>query len=338
MERNSPTISVIVPAYNVEAYIETAIDSLLNQSSPFYEIIVINDGSTDGTKERLRKYEKNSLVKIHHTENRGLGMARNTGITLARGEFVYFFDSDDVLASSFVASMEKEIRNDPILDLVFFAGESFYDESFKGFEKNFCEDLNRKLEGGFESGIVAAATLYKAGGFLPSACLYMSRRDLWSEKLRFLPILHEDAEIILKLCLASGKTLVINAPFFKRRIRRGSIMTMIFTKKHADGGLIAFKSACDVYRSMGKSSHRGFVRCWLADLMWWYIRVSSYGRVPLDFGEIFHAFLRFGWMPVKIFENTEFPDNALIILRTIKINLKSVINVFSATLLRRISS
>lgn len=338
MKRNCPTISVIVPAYNVDAYIEAAIDSLLNQSSPFYEIIVINDGSTDGTKERLRKYEQNSFVKIHHTENQGLGAARNTGITLATGQFLYFFDSDDLLAPSFVASMEKEIQNDPLLDLVFFAGESFYDATFKGFEKNFCEDLNRKMEGKFESGIAAAATLYKAGGFFPSACLYISRRNLWREKLRFLPILHEDAEIILKLCLASEKTIVINTPFFKRRIRRGSIMTMNFTKKHVDGGLIAFKSACDVYRSMGKSHHKSFVKCWLADSMWWYIKISSYAHVPLNLKAIFYSFLRFGWMPAKILQNTEYPENALIILRTIKINLKSLVNAFFATLTRRISS
>lgn len=338
MERNFPTISVIVPAYNVEAYIETAIDSLLNQSSSFHEIIVINDGSTDGTRERLRRYEDNPIVKIHHTENQGLGLARNTGIRHASGEFLYFFDSDDVMEPSFVASIQKEISNDPLLDLVFFAGECFYDENFKGFEANFCEDLNRKLEGKFESGIAAAATLYEAGGFLSSACLYISRRDLWNVNLRFLPILHEDAEVILKLCLASGRTAVINVPFFKRRIRQGSIMTMIFTKKHADGGLAAFKSACEVYRSMGKSNHRRFVRSWLAELMWWYITVCSYARVPLDFREIVRAFLRFGWMPAKIFQNTKFPNNAVVILRTIKINLKSMANAFSTTLARRISS
>lgn len=337
MERNFPTISVIVPAYNVEAYIEAAIDSLLKQSSSFYEIIVINDGSTDGTKDRLRQYEGNSIVKIHHTKNQGLGLARNTGVGLASGEFVYFFDSDDVMDASFVASMEKEIRHDPVLDLLFFSGESFYDENFKGFENNFCEDLNRKVEGKFDSGIAAAATLYKAGGFLSSACLYISRRDLWTAKLRFLPILHEDAEMILKLCLASGKTAVIDVPFFKRRIRRGSIMTMTFTKKHADGGLIAFKSASDIYRSMGKSNHQGFMRCWLAELMWWYITVCTYARIPLDLRELVRAFLRFGWMPAKLFQITKFPNNAIIILRIIKINLKSVANAFSATLARRIS-
>ena len=93
MSNEYPKISVIVPAYNVELYIEAAIDSLLNQSEAFYEIIVINDGSTDGTKEKLQKYEKILMVKIYHTENYGLGMARNIGIKLASGDFIYFFET-----------------------------------------------------------------------------------------------------------------------------------------------------------------------------------------------------------------------------------------------------
>ena len=319
MSNEYPKISVIVPAYNVELYIEAAIDSLLNQSEAFYEIIVINDGSTDGTKEKLQKYEKILMVKIYHTENYGLGMARNIGIKLASGDFIYFFDSDDILKPSFSASIKLELQNDLSLDLIFFSGKSFYDE---GFNSNIYEELDRKINGKFDIGLDAADALYKAGGFLPHAFLYISRKNLWNEKLCFLPILHEDAEIILKLCVVSGQTKVIDIRFLHRRLRKNSIMTNRTTKKHMDGHLQAFKSVGDICLILRNSKYKYFVECWLIDLMWRYIKNCETTRIAPNIREIFYVFFRIRRLPIIIFRDLAKPKNIISILRIMKWNIK----------------
>lgn len=99
-EERNVLLSIIAPAYNVERYIKGCLDSILQQETSFpYEIIVVNDGSTDATSECLKKYKKSAVVRILHHENRGLSAARNTGIACSKGEYLCFVDSDDELAA-----------------------------------------------------------------------------------------------------------------------------------------------------------------------------------------------------------------------------------------------
>lgn len=90
-----PRVSVIIPTYNRREYVQEAIDSALAQTFTDYEIIVIDDGSTDGTSEALQARYGN---RIHYEwqENQGESVARNRGIELARGEYIAFLDSDDL--------------------------------------------------------------------------------------------------------------------------------------------------------------------------------------------------------------------------------------------------
>ena len=92
-----PKISIIVPIYNVEEYLEKCLDSLVNQTLKDIEIILINDGSPDNSEEIVNKYLKKYKEKIiyHKKKNEGQGIARNYGINLAKGEFISFVDSDD---------------------------------------------------------------------------------------------------------------------------------------------------------------------------------------------------------------------------------------------------
>ena len=91
-----PKLSIIVPVYNVEAYLGKCLDSILEQTLEEIEIICVNDGSTDTSGEILRKYaEKDSRILLIEQENQGLGAARNAGIEKARGEYIGFVDSDD---------------------------------------------------------------------------------------------------------------------------------------------------------------------------------------------------------------------------------------------------
>lgn len=97
-EENKVKISVIVPVYNVEIYLAECLDSILGQTLQDLEIICVNDGSTDGSLEILRRYaEKDIRIRIINQDNAGAGAARNNGAMLAKGKYIGFVDSDDTL-------------------------------------------------------------------------------------------------------------------------------------------------------------------------------------------------------------------------------------------------
>jgi len=101
VDENSPRISIIIPIYNTEKYLCECLDSVLNQTLTDIEIICINDGSTDGSLAILREYEaKDTRIKVIDKRNEGPSAARNLGLDLARGEYIQFVDSDDIIAET----------------------------------------------------------------------------------------------------------------------------------------------------------------------------------------------------------------------------------------------
>lgn len=96
--KNSPLVSVIIPIYNVEQYLQECLDSVLNQTYKHLEIILVNDGSTDKSPDIAQEYaKKDSRIRYFTQENKGGGVARNIGLDNARGEWVLIFDSDDYM-------------------------------------------------------------------------------------------------------------------------------------------------------------------------------------------------------------------------------------------------
>lgn len=103
---SSPLISIIVPAYNVETYIDRCMESLVNQTYANIEIILVDDGATDSTGLKCEEWgQKDTRIKVIHKENGGLGFARNTGLEYFSGEFVMFVDSDDFVETCMVEKM-----------------------------------------------------------------------------------------------------------------------------------------------------------------------------------------------------------------------------------------
>lgn len=99
----TPPVSIVVPVYNSEAFVAEALDSALRQSLPGVEIVVVDDGSTDGSHEICRAYaDSHPHVVLRRQENRGVSVARNSGLEMSTGEFVFFLDSDDTIDPDFV--------------------------------------------------------------------------------------------------------------------------------------------------------------------------------------------------------------------------------------------
>ena len=105
-------ISVIVPCYNVEKYLDDCLKSLLNQSFKDFEIICINDGSKDSTLEILKKYEKSDKrIKVINQSNHGVSVARNAGVENSSGEYLTFIDSDDWVNANYLEKLYRSITS-----------------------------------------------------------------------------------------------------------------------------------------------------------------------------------------------------------------------------------
>ena len=122
MINNNPTISVIVPVYNVEKYLRRCIDSILAQTFTDFELLLIDDGSKDKSGEICDEYAKKDVrVKVFHKENGGVSSARNIGLDNAKGELICFSDSDDYVGEDWLSEF---VKNSGCADLVV---ESFYE-------------------------------------------------------------------------------------------------------------------------------------------------------------------------------------------------------------------
>lgn len=132
-----PKISVIVPVYNTESYLERCLDSLINQTFKEIEIIIVNDGSTDNSNKIIQKYERKYEGKVIslYIENKGPGEARNFGIKYASGKYVGFIDSDDWIDSK----MYEKLYNKAICgyDIVICDCIELFNEKYKYFVQGF---------------------------------------------------------------------------------------------------------------------------------------------------------------------------------------------------------
>ena len=126
-EIQCPKISVIIPAYNAEAYLAETLDSVLNQNLRDIEIVCIDDGSTDGTLELACEYaSRDHRISVLKQTNQGQSTARNVGISSAKGEYLIFLDSDDLFAINGAETLYRTATGDQ-LDVVYYDGKSFYE-------------------------------------------------------------------------------------------------------------------------------------------------------------------------------------------------------------------
>ncbi len=123
MEANSLYFSIILPTYNRAHFLPDAIDSVIRQTYKNWELIIVDDGSTDNTKEVVNKYlQKHSSIEYVYQENRERSAARNKGISMASGAFICFLDSDDAFASNHLQEFYSLIEENNIEPAVYFSG------------------------------------------------------------------------------------------------------------------------------------------------------------------------------------------------------------------------
>lgn len=234
-------LSIIIPCYNSERFIAKTLDMLINQGLQSCEVIVVNDGSTDKTAEIVSEYTRNySNIHLINKCNEGVSVARNTGITAANGQYIYFLDSDDTLTSETLSFFKTTIKQYQNTDMFAFGYESH--KGGKILKKYIYKKYNKK---DFSAQEIQKAFLSKQICIHICSSLY-KKSFLIGNKLQFTPGIHigEDIEFILKSLSAVSTIHYESRCCFIYQIRNDSAMQGY--KKYSQAQFNSFLLNCKV--------------------------------------------------------------------------------------------
>ena len=213
----SPLFSVIIPLYNHERYIRQAVNSVLNQTVSDFELIIINDGSTDGSEAVVRQIN-DRRIQYYSQENRGVSETINRGIKLSRGKFIAILNSDDVFSPDRLKTATDTIESDDELQAVFSHLEIIDENGETAGGINGAEDNWKEKDSAFsfreENNIVLDLL---SGNFLITTSNLFCRRSVFKRVGYFRGFKYaQDYDFFLRLC-CECKTCVIKKPLVKYR-------------------------------------------------------------------------------------------------------------------------
>lgn len=225
-----PKISIVVPVYRVQKYLDRCVKSLIKQSYSNIEIILVDDGSTDKCPELCDNYAKSDLrIMVIHKKNGGLSDARNCGIKVATGDYILFVDSDDFIELDACEYFAKIIDTCEV-DIV--AGNAKrIEDSHVSLMQRYLYDEKRII-----SGKEFLKSEFKYGTMYMAAWLNLYNRSfLIDNKLEFkVGLLHEDEQFTPRVFLKANRVMVSNMVFYNYIIREGSISTQKNKIKNAE--------------------------------------------------------------------------------------------------------
>lgn len=225
-------ISIIAAVFNDERHIERCILSVINQNYSNYELIIVDDGSTDKTPDIVNGYAKgNGNINLFSVSHKGLGSARNIGLENTTGDYILFLDSDDELFPECLSILNKKFEGNNI-DALFFSSKIIFSDGHQ-FNKNICNYYVRPNELLFEE--MSAKKFYNQSiehlirfgyGYPVVVWGYAYRKNIAPE-LRFLQEMHEDEYFTSALLISnlSMKVKCTDRELIKHYIRSGSITT-----------------------------------------------------------------------------------------------------------------
>lgn len=228
-----PLVSIIIPVYNTQEYLEKAITSILNQTFKKLEIIIINDGSTDKSLSIIEDFsKKDNRISVFTQVNQGQSIARNEGLKHARGKYIYFMDSDDILSSEAIYKCFDKCEKYG-LDFVFFDA-CFLNKNDRSPLINTYQRKSVTDEQVVYKGITILNILLEQRKYSPVPWLnFINLKFLNEINLLFYPgIIHEDQIFTCILYLKAQRVMSIHKDFFQRRLRENSVMTKEFSMKN----------------------------------------------------------------------------------------------------------
>lgn len=213
----STLISIIVPVYNVKAYLNQCVNSLLKQTYQEFEVILVDDGSTDGSRQICEQYVGMDVrIQVIHQENQGPAVARNTGIEIAKGDYLMFVDADDYISEDCLLMMMKtaeEYRSD-------FVASQFV--TVKNFHMPVVVKNNRKPQ--ILTPEQAIETMLLADKFDVSPWAKLYRAELFREIRYPEGKIYEDLGTTYKILAKCNKPVYLPEVLYYYRLRKNSIM------------------------------------------------------------------------------------------------------------------
>lgn len=219
---NNPKVSIIIPVYNVKQYLVETLNSVINQTYNNLEIILVDDGSNDGSEIICEEYaQKDTRIKLIRRENGGLSAARNTGLDNMTGDYVAFLDSDDIFLPETIEKLVNIILNNDVNCVIF---KRTLCKTLKNGETKILSDI--KIPTVMPSGIYTQKEMLKAVADIKMNQFVWNKfykREIW-EDIRF-PSGHnfEDLYVILRIIYNTKNTYVTNEPLILYRTRPESI-------------------------------------------------------------------------------------------------------------------
>lgn len=220
-------ISIIIPVYNVEKYVEECVESCLKQDYDNCEIVLIDDGSTDASGiicDKLASRNKN--IFCYHKENGGLSDARNYGIQHSKGEFIVFVDSDDIIDKSMISYLFNMIPSEGQKTIATCGLTHFYDNDKPVF---YYDDKIRRIN----KDVALSSFLYQ-NHISPSSCGKIYPRELVINNLFIKGQRFEDNDFIFRVLRDCESVVFTKSRLYAYRHRRNSITTSQFSEKDFD--------------------------------------------------------------------------------------------------------
>ena len=264
-------ISIIVPIYNVEEYLRECLDSIQKQTYPNFECIMVNDGSTDNSKQIAEEYLVDSRFTLINQSNQGLSSARNTGISHIREEstFISFVDSDDYIYPDFLETLIEHIEDD--VDIIEGMIEYFHDEIKVD---NVSHNFEKKILISKDSKLGELALNELRVNVFPK----LFRKSLLTEDFFPKGWIFEDLAVVPEFVTSSNKWVKIQETVYTYRIRENSIITSSFSEKDLDIFKIFEKFDC-----FFKDESRN-IKIWVEKLKLLHINYRS-KKVPTQYIE-----------------------------------------------------
>lgn len=232
---NKIKLSIIIPVYNTERYLKRCLSSVINQMEEWVELIVVDDGSSDGSPEICDQFmNKYSNVNVIHKENGGLSSARNEGLRKSQGEYVAFLDSDDMFESSFIQDLNEYLKLSwDILDFkyCFEKGKDKYKP--QGTKNKKLCSRNQYID------------LYNKNEFGNQICFRVYKKRLFDEIEFPIGRYYEDIATFYKLMLKADNILMIDYEYYIYNIWNENSITKRISRKCMEDMISSVDEMCD---------------------------------------------------------------------------------------------
>lgn len=288
-------ISIIIPVYNIETYIGKCIDSCLSQSYGDFELIIVDDGSTDGSGNLCDEYaQKDKRIRVLHQNNQGLSAARNNAINVAKGEYIVFVDGDDFISSNLLQISLNALKSSNS-DIIFFSYRLWNESKVSSNSSSVVGNKNEVIS---NEKCLELLLQHKLGEMVWHG--FYRRSTIGDIKFPVGKI-NEDVHWKYKIIQNAKRIMIISDCLYYYRVRSGSIMQSSFSWKRLDGLYGSYLRALEIGQEYPDLKVLAYSDVWSNCILFYgLVKKSFSGEEQLNGEKLILEYKRN--LPLKIYE------------------------------------